>query len=167
MTLVQPAYASLPVNYYAQPVALPQQPVDETTNSNSAAAYQLVDAARNDFRNGAYTSALAKLDQAIPLVPNDTVVHELRGVTLFALGDYQTSAATLNAVLAVAPEMTGLHSARCSPTTEVYGSQLRALEQARTANPREREPGPAVRAGLLLPGDELPRRGPHPVEEGL
>ncbi len=140
VTLVQPAYASLPVNYYAQPVALPQQPVDETADANTA-AYQLVDAARNDFRNGDYTAALVKLDQAIPLVPNDTVVHELRGVTLFALGDYQASAATLNAVLAVAPGMNWASLRALYPSTETYGSQLRKLEQARTAQPND----PALR----------------------
>ncbi len=128
VTLVQPAYASLPVTYYSQPVALPQQPASDATDASNSAAYALVDAARTDFRNGDYQGALTKLDQAIPQLPNDTVVHELRGVTLFALGEYRPAAATLNALLAVAPGMDWATLRGLYPNAETYEAQLRKLE---------------------------------------
>ncbi len=141
VTLVQPADASLPVTYYTQPVALPQQPVTDDSDANLTAAYQLVDNARTDFRSGNYPAALAKLDQAIPQLPNDTVVHELRGLVLFAMGEYRPAAATLNAVLAVAPGMDWATLRGLYPNIETYESQLRKLEDTTAANRQD----PALR----------------------
>lgn len=141
VTLIQPAYASLPVTYYSQPVALPQQPVSDADDAGNTAAYALVDAARTDFRNGDYQAALTKLDQAIPQLPNDTVVHELRGVTLFALGEYSPAAATLNALLAVAPGMDWATLRGLYPDAQTYEAQLRRLEDATRADQKD----PALR----------------------
>lgn len=141
VTLVQPVYASLPATYYEQPLSLPQQPVDETADAQNSAAYALVDAARTDFRSGNYQAALTKLDQAIPQLPNDTVVHELRGLTLFALGEYRPAAATLNALLAVAPGMDWATLRSLYPDTQTYEAQLRKLEIAAGADQKD----PALR----------------------
>ena len=48
-------------------------------------------------------TALAQVDQAIAQVPNDTVLHEFRGLVLFALGRYKEAAAADYAVLSAGP----------------------------------------------------------------
>lgn len=118
---------------YAQPipVALAGQPnVNET-------AEQKFDTAREQFRNGDFSAALASVDAAIKLQPTDAVMHEFRALTQFALGDYRNSAATIHSVLAVGPgwdwaTMIGLY-----PNVDTYTTQLRALEQVVTQNPKQ------------------------------
>ena len=67
--------------------------------------------------------------------PNAAVVHEFRGLCLFALGRYDDSAAVEYAVLTAGPgwnwsTMVGLY-----PGVEPYTNQLRALEGYARANP--------------------------------
>jgi len=118
---------------YAQPipVALAGQA------SDNEIATQNFETAREQFRNGDYSAALASVDAAIKLQPTDAVMHEFRALTQFALGDYRNSAATIHSVLAVGPgwdwaTMIGLY-----PNVEVYTAQLRALEQVVTQNTRQ------------------------------
>ena len=46
---------------------------------------------------------LQKTDEALAKLPNDTTLHEFRGLCLFALGRYDEAAATVYAVLSVGP----------------------------------------------------------------
>jgi hypothetical protein len=67
--------------------------------------------------------------------PNDTVLHEVRALALFALGRYPEAAATLNAVLAVAPGMDWTTMSGLYGTVDTYTGQLRKLEDFCRANP--------------------------------
>jgi len=118
---------------YAQPipVAIAGEP------SVNEVAAQNFETARQQFREGNYSAALASVDAAIKLQPTDAVMHEFRALTQFALGDYRNSAATIHSVLAVGPgwdwaTMIGLY-----PNVDIYTTQLRALEQVVTQNTKQ------------------------------
>lgn len=104
------------------------QPTDE-----GMAAF---DQARTAFQQGDYAGALTKLDTTLKTMPRDTVVHEFRGLVLFALKKYPESAAAIYAVLSAGPgwdwtTMIGLYS-----SAETYTNQLRDLETFVKANPK-------------------------------
>ena len=98
-------------------------------------ATPLFDAARNAFMQGDYKTALAQVDQAIAQVPNDTVLHEFRGLALFALGRYKEAAAADYAVLSAGPGWDWTTLSALYPNVEVYTAQLRALEQYAKSHP--------------------------------
>ena len=54
----------------------------------SQQALKLFDDGLAQFKSGGYRPALANFDAALKQLPNDPVVHEVRALTLFALGDY-------------------------------------------------------------------------------
>jgi tetratricopeptide (TPR) repeat protein len=114
-----------PVYDYSQPIDTTAAPADDATASPALA---LFDAGRESFQQGDYAAALQNADKALAQLPNDTTLHEFRGLCLFALGRYDEAAATLYAVLSVGPgwdwtTMIGLY-----PNVDVYTTQLRALE---------------------------------------
>jgi tetratricopeptide (TPR) repeat protein len=91
--------------------------------------------ARTSFYAGEYETALTQLDVTLQTMPRDTVVHEFRGLVLFALKKYPESAAAVYAVLSAGPgwdwtTMSGLY-----PNVEVYTQQLRELEGFTKSNP--------------------------------
>lgn len=93
------------------------------------------DDARAAFRRGEYDRALSLLDRVLKENPSDTTAHELRALTLFAMGKYEESAAVLNSLLAVAPgwsweTMRGLY-----PNVDTYTQQLRKLEDTVKSEP--------------------------------
>src|SRR5208283_349052 len=95
--------------------------------------------ARTAFMQGDYKTALAQVDQAIALVPNDTVLHEFRGQVLFALGRYKEAAAADYAVLSAGPGWDWTTLSSLYPSVDVYTEQLRALEQYAKSNPAASE----------------------------
>jgi tetratricopeptide (TPR) repeat protein len=127
---------------YSQPIVLATSPGESsypTSQTEDAAAdeqaaasdpvTQQLDAARNAFLEGDYRGALAQCDQALAKRPNDTIIHEFRGLVLFALGRYQEAAGTVYAVLSIGPgwdwtTLSGFYS-----DIDVYTQQLRALEK--------------------------------------
>jgi tetratricopeptide (TPR) repeat protein len=102
-------------------------------------ATPLLDAARNAFMQGDYQTALAQVDQAIAQVPNDTVLHEFRGLVLFALGRYKEAAAADYAVLSAGPGWDWTTMSALYPNVDVYTEQLRALEQYIKLHPASSE----------------------------
>jgi hypothetical protein len=119
-------------------VATSYAPVDESASvqaAPAAASDTAVDAALEKFKAGDYVGALAGFDAALKAAPNDTVIHEVRALALFALGRYPEAAATLNAVLASAPGMDWTTVSNLYPSVEVYTAQLRKLEDFCKANP--------------------------------
>ena len=88
---------------------------------------------------GDYKAALAQVDQAIAQVPNDTVLHEFRGLVLFALGRYKEAAAADYAVLSAGPGWDWTTLSALYPDVEVYTAQLRALEQYAQSHPAASE----------------------------
>ncbi len=123
----------LGTDYYTQPVAIAE--ATQTQDPKMVAAFQLVEDGRALFLKGDYQGALAKYDTAIPDLKGDPVVHELRALALFALGDYHEAAATLNALLAVAPGMDWASMRNQYPDVTTYTTQLRKLEAFLRENP--------------------------------
>jgi hypothetical protein len=102
-------------------------------------ASQLLATAREAFMRGDYAAALAQTDQAVAQLPNDPVVHEFRGLVLFALHRYQEAAAAEYGVLSVGPGWDWTTLISLYPDSDTYTGQLRALEQYTSENPRQPE----------------------------
>lgn len=98
-------------------------------------ALQIFAAARAAFFAGDLRTALSQIDQAIAVLPGDTVLHEFRALVLFGRRDYSAAAGTIYAVLSSGPgwdwtTMIGLY-----PNANIYTGQLRVLEDFCNANP--------------------------------
>jgi tetratricopeptide (TPR) repeat protein len=90
-----------------------------------------------DFKDGNYRQALTQFDAALKQMPNDPVIHEMRALNQFAVGDYQSAAAGLNSLLATAPGMDWTTMAGLYGNVDDYTQQLRALEQHCKANVKD------------------------------
>ena len=153
---VNPYYSAVPAAIvasspydYAQPVVVNNYVTNDgdltdastvqggTATSESAASPSdaAFDAALSSFKQGDYAAALAGCDKAVKLAPNDSVIHEVRALSLFALGRYPEAAATLNAVLAAAPGMDWTTLSGLYGSVDAYTQQLRKLEDFCRANP--------------------------------
>ena len=128
---------------YSQPIVLAQSAASPPVAPGGLTAEQqatpLLDAARTAFMQGDYATALTQVDQTIAQVPNDTVLHELRGLVLFALGRYKEAAAADYAVLSTGPGWDWTTLSGLYPNVEVYTEQLRLLEQYAKSNPAASE----------------------------
>jgi len=87
------------------------------------------------FKAGDYAGALAGFDRAVKASPKDSVIHEVRALTLFALGRYPEAAATLNSVLVSAPGMDWTTISNVYGSVDAYTAHLRKLEDFCRANP--------------------------------
>ncbi|MGB8852508.1 MAG: tetratricopeptide repeat protein [Pirellulales bacterium] len=96
---------------------------------------QAVDDALAAFKAGDYAAALSGFDKALKLAPNDSVIHEVRALALFALGRYPEAAATLNSVLAVAPGMDWTTISNVYGSVDAYTQHLRKLEDFCKSHP--------------------------------
>jgi hypothetical protein len=131
---------------YSQPVIVQQVVASEPASDPGAApaaaptadpAVQAFDEGLALFKRGSYPQALSKFDSALRLAPQDPVIHEVRALTLFALGRYTDAAATLNALLASAPGMDWTSLSSLYGDTADYTAQLRKLETHVKANPTD------------------------------
>jgi tetratricopeptide (TPR) repeat protein len=144
-----PYYASIPAAVvaaspydYAQPVAVttyaapaadvaPQMPAETPAPPADTVteAERVFDEALARFKAGDYTAALAGCDKAVRLSSQDSIVHEVRALALFALARYPEAAATLNSVLASAPGMDWTTMSGLYGSVDAYTGQLRKLEE--------------------------------------
>jgi TolA-binding protein len=92
-------------------------------------------AARSAFYEGLYGKALQQLEITLQTMPNDSVVHEFRGLTLFAEHKYPESAAAVYAVLSAGPGWDWTTLSSLYPSVETYTAQLRKLEAFARQNP--------------------------------
>jgi len=90
-----------------------------------------------DFKAGNYRQAITRFDAALRQLPGDPVVHEVRALAQFAVGDYKSAAAGLNSLLATAPGMDWTTMASLYGNTNDYTEQLRKLEQTCKSNPKD------------------------------
>lgn len=90
-----------------------------------------------DFRTGMYPPALTAFDDALKLMPGDPVLHEMRALTLFAMGKFQAAAAVLDSLLASSPGMDWTTLSGLYGDINDYTRQLRALEAYIEANPND------------------------------
>jgi hypothetical protein len=116
----------------APPAAEP--PPDVPEDPKVAEAIPIFDEARALFRKGEYKRAQAKVQRALDILPEDRVMHEFRGLTLFAQGKYTEAAATLYAVLNSGPGWNWDTVKSFYSDPEAYTNQLRALEAHAKAN---------------------------------
>jgi tetratricopeptide (TPR) repeat protein len=135
---------SQPIVNYTQVAPADAAPADANTNSsddtNSASPSQsALDESRSAFMKGDYTVALRAVDRALKTNPNDTAVHEYRGLVLFALGRYQESAAAVYAVLSAGPGWDWTTMSGFYPDSQTYTDQLRRLEEYVEGNAKSSE----------------------------
>jgi tetratricopeptide (TPR) repeat protein len=123
-----------PAINYSQPIVTTTV-LPEPTAPTVVAAVSDSDQARDAFYQGDYAKALASVDTALAKTPGDTVLHELRALCLFAMKNYKEAAATLYAVLSVAPGWDWTTMSSLYPSVDTYTQQLRALEGYVRQNP--------------------------------
>ena len=133
---------------YSQPVVVNNyvsndgQTVDASTQAppqapESDPSLKQFDEGLAQFKAGDYKGALANFDAALKQFPGDPVIHEVRALTLFALGDYQSAAAALNSFLSSAPGMDWTTMSSLYGNVKDYETQLRALEKFARENPTD------------------------------
>jgi len=80
---------------------------------------------------------LRACDEAIAKSPNDPVLHEVRALIQFALGQYPAAAAVLNSLLASSPGMDWTTLSSLYDDIDTYTQQLRLLEEYCKSNPKD------------------------------
>jgi tetratricopeptide (TPR) repeat protein len=127
---------------YSRPivVAAPQAAAAATDPSaDESQALALLNSARESFAQGDYATATNWINQAIAKKSTLPVLHEFRGLILFATRQYRPAAAAIYAVLSVGPGWDWATLVGFYPDSNVYTTQLRALEDYCRANPRVAE----------------------------
>lgn len=123
---------------YSQPIVTAPVPAatgpTDDQQQDDQIADEYLDAARELFKKGDYTTAMTEVNKALAHKPNDTVPHELRALILFATKQYKQAAAAVYAVLSVGPGWDWNTLSSLYPDVSVYTAQLRDLEQYRDAN---------------------------------
>ncbi len=132
---------------YSQPVVIQNIVSADATGGNADATAQataenqqamdLFNASLESFRAGKFEDALAKQDGALKIMPTDPVLHEVRALSLFALGRYKEAAAALNSLLAVAPGMDWTSMSNLWGNVDDYTASLRKLEAFVKENPSD------------------------------
>jgi len=141
-TYAPTTYADTSVNPTTD-VATPQQFVGTppTTSADqqqsSSEAMQFYSEARAAFLQGDYQNALRLAGHAGVDAPGNAKVHELTSLCLFALGKYRPAASEAHAAMALGTiadwaDLYGYYNDAAKYTT-----QLRALENAEAANPKD------------------------------
>ncbi|MBD3672264.1 MAG: hypothetical protein HUJ26_01945 [Planctomycetaceae bacterium] len=157
-----PYYVGSSTTYYdySQPIQIVQS-YPETTNEGTTPAPDVserglafFDRAMQEFYDGKNDNALASVNNALKEIPNDTAIHEFRALVLFALGNYEESAATLYAVLSVGPGWDWTTMSSLYPSVDIYTNQLRALEDYRSNHPTESAPRFVLAYHYLTAGHE-------------
>jgi hypothetical protein len=143
---VDPAIAQTSPYDYSQPVVINnnvnatavegegQQPASDPREKQGLERF---DAALAAFKMQEYAKALAEINAALKLLPNDPVVHEVRSLVLFATADYNAAAAGLASLLASAPGMDWTTMSGLYGDVADYTSQLRKLERYAEQHPTD------------------------------
>jgi tetratricopeptide (TPR) repeat protein len=134
---------SMPVGAYeqvaeAQPAAT-SDPAAATTAAPPGVSQEgmaLFDQSRASFAAGEYQQALELCNQTLKTMPNDAVVHEFRSLVLFAMKNYREAAAAAYAVLSAGPGWDWTTLSSLYGNVADYTTQLRALEDFVTQNPK-------------------------------
>ncbi len=100
-------------------------------------AFSLFDQGLERFKAGSYQEALSLFNATLQQLPGDAVVHEMRCLALFAIGNYTEAAAGLNSLLAAAPGMDWTTMSGLYGDPDSYTQQLRSLEQFCQAHPND------------------------------
>ena len=133
---------------YSQPVVVNNYASSNADNSGSETqiepstpqqteALTAFDQGLVKFKAAQYVSALTDFNAALKQLPGDAVVHEVRSLALFAIGDYKTAAVGLNSLLSAAPGMDWTTMSGLYGNSDDYTTQLRKLEQFCESNPND------------------------------
>ena len=114
----------------------PTTNANPSANSNIEASFGDFDKGLASFKEGNYQAALSSFNSALSKNSGDPVVHEVRALSLFALGDYANAAVALNSLLAAAPGMDWTTVSSLYGNGDDYTAQLRKLEEYCKANPK-------------------------------
>jgi tetratricopeptide (TPR) repeat protein len=117
-------------------VAAPSSSASSDPEADESQAIALLNLARDSFAKGDYATATTWINQALAKKSTLPVLHEFRGLILFATGQYRPAAAAIYAVLSVGPGWDWATLSSFYPDPNVYATQLRALEQYCRENPR-------------------------------
>lgn len=139
--IVQPAEspAALPVPTDAPQATysekVPEQPQPEDPKLKEAGIK--FEAARDAFKSKEFDVAQRAIEKAIQVMPNDPVLHEFRGLTLFAQQKFKDAAGVIYSVLAGGPGMNWdtMKSLYKDPAT--YEQQVKDLVAYVKANPQD------------------------------
>ncbi len=113
-------------------------PTDMSSDQQSGGeALQFYSEARSAFMQGDYQNALRLAGHAAVDSPQNAKVHELISLCLFASGKYVPAANEAHAAMVLGPiadwsDLYGYYN-----NVDTYTTQLRALEKAATANPKD------------------------------
>jgi tetratricopeptide (TPR) repeat protein len=114
----------------------PTTNANPSSNANIEASFGDFDKGLASFKEGNYQSALNSFNSALSKNSGDPVVHEVRALSLFALGDYTSAAVALNSLLAAAPGMDWTTMSSLYGNSDDYTAQLRKLEEYCKGNPK-------------------------------
>jgi tetratricopeptide (TPR) repeat protein len=127
------------VNNFISPESSGTESIAENKSSNSDNQIGLDAFNRGlaKFKEASFRDALSEFNLALTKLPGDPIVHEVRALTLFAIGDFKGAAANLNAFLASSPGMDWTTMSGLYGDIGLYTDQLRKLEQFTKANPTD------------------------------
>jgi tetratricopeptide (TPR) repeat protein len=111
------------------------KPVAE--DDKSAEAVAIFEGGLELFKQGEYSAALEQFDASLKLLPGDPVLHEVRALTLFALGNYTGAAAALNSLLSTSPGMDWTTLSGLYGNVDDYVAQVEKLQQHVEKNPND------------------------------
>lgn len=131
----QPIVMSAPADAPAEPPANADPSTPAPPTAEEQASKWLGDA-RTAFYDADYATALVNVDQAIQKSPSDPVLHEFRGLVLFATKKYDQAAPTVYAVLSAGPGWDWTTLVSLYADVDTYTQQLRSLEKYRRENPQ-------------------------------
>ncbi len=131
----QPIVMSAPADAPADPQANADPSTPAAPTAEEQASKFLGDA-RTSFYGEDYVGALAQVGQAIQKSPSDPVLHEFRGLVLFATKKYDQAAPTIYAVLSNGPGWDWTTLVSLYADMDTYTQQLRSLEKYRRENPQ-------------------------------
>jgi len=114
----------------------PTTNANPSSNANIEASFGDFDKGLASFKEGNYQAALNSFNTALSKNSGDPVVHEVRALSLFALGDYTSAAVALNSLLAAAPGMDWTTMSSLYGNSDDYTAQLRKLEEYCKGNPK-------------------------------
>lgn len=112
-------------------------PSAQPANSDNQLGLDAFDRGLEKFKAASFQEALTELNLALKKIPGDPIVHEVRALTLFAIGDFKSAAANLNSLLASSPGMDWTTMSGLYGDSALYTEQLRKLEAFTKANPSD------------------------------
>ena len=120
----------------ASSTSSPVTTANPTSSAKIEESFSDFDQGLASFKDANYQAALGSFNSALNKNGGDPVVHEVRALSLFALGDYSNAAVALNALLASAPGMDWTTMSSLYGNSDDYTAQLRKLEEYCKANPK-------------------------------